>query len=276
MDARNVPAGACDCHAHVFGPLARFPFASGRSYTPAERLPADYAAMLDRVGLARGVIVQPTVYGTDNRATLAALAELGDRVRGVAVLPPDVGDNELSVCAASGVRGVRINAHTPGGTSLDDLEPLAARLRGSGWHIQIFADFPKRPDLAARIRALGVPVVIDHLGAIGPERGTGDPAFAAIVGLLRDGLCWLKLSGPYMVSRQPLPYADVAPIAAGFVEACPERLVWASDWPNPMAGENAPDAADLLALLERWAPDAAVRTRILVDNPEELYGFDRA
>jgi len=274
MDANHVPAGACDCHAHVFWPPARFPFASARSYTPPERLPSDYRAMLQRVGLARGVIVQPTVYGTDNRPTLAALAELGDRVRGVAVLSPEIADNELSALAASGIRGARINALTPGGTSLDHLEAMAARLKGSGWHIQIFADFPRRPDLIPRIRGVGVPVVIDHLGAIGPELGAGDPAFSGIVGLLRDGLCWLKLSGPYIVSRQHLPYSDIAPVAAGFVEACPERLVWASDWPHPSTNE-APDEADLLTLLDRWAPDAAIRKRILVDNPVELYGFDR-
>ena len=274
MDANHVPAGACDCHAHVFWPPARFPFASARSYTPPERLPSDYRAMLQRVGLARGVIVQPTVYGTDNRPTLAALAELGDRVRGVAVLSPEIADNELSALAASGIRGARINALTPGGTSLDHLEAMAARLKGSGWHIQIFADFPRRPDLIPRIRGVGVPVVIDHLGAIGPELGAGDPAFSGIVGLLRDGLCWLKLSGPYIVSRQHLPYSDIAPVAAGFVEACPERLVWASDWPHPSTNE-APDEADLLILLDRWAPDAAIRKRILVDDPVELYGFDR-
>jgi predicted TIM-barrel fold metal-dependent hydrolase len=275
MDLNIVPEGACDCHAHVFGPLARFPLANGRSYTPPERLPSDYRDMLDRVGLARGVIVQPTVYGTDNRATLAALVELGERVRGVAVLPPDTGDNELSALAASGIRGARINAITPGGTSLNQLEALASRLKGSGWHIQIFADFPERLDLIPRIRRLGVPVVIDHLGALGAECGADDPAFAAIVGLLRDGLCWLKLSGPYIVSRQQFPYADVAPVAGGFVEACPGRLVWASDWPHPLAGEKAPGTAELLALLDRWAPEAAVRKRILVDNPAELYGFNR-
>lgn len=268
-----VPRGACDCHAHVFGPLDRFAFIEGRSYTPPERLASDYRVLLASLGVERGIIVQPSVYGTDNGATLNALAELGDGFRGVAVLPPDVNDAVLADCAARGIRGVRLGDLLRGGVPLSHLEAMAARLKGTGWHIQIFAEFSKNPELTGRIRKLGVPVVIDHLGLIDPDLGVADPGFQAILALLRDGLGWVKLSGPYLSSRRPMPHSDVEPLVATLVEQSPDRLVWGTDWPHPSAGDALPDDLALLALLDRWVPDLATRKRILVDNPAALYGF---
>lgn len=271
--AGAVPSGACDCHAHVFGPLDRFSFIEERGYTPPERLASDYRAMLESLGIERGVIVQPSVYGTDNSATLNAIAELGSSFRGVAVLPADVDDATLADFAARRIRGVRLSDMTKGGVPLSNLEAMAARLKGSGWHIQVLAEFSKSPDLPSRLRKLGVPVVIDHLGIVNPERGTGDAAFQSILDLLRDGIAWLKLSGPYLGSRQPIPYADMQPCAEALVAAAPGRLVWATDWPHPSCGDSPPDDGALFALLDRWVPDTEMRRRILVDNPAELYGF---
>jgi len=269
----HIPRGACDCHAHVFGPLARFAFIPDRSYTPAERLSSDYRAMLDRFGIDRGVIVQPSVYGTDNGATLNAIAELGGSFRGIAVLPPDVGDKQLAEFNAQGIRGVRLSDIIKGGVPLEHLETMATRLRGGDWHIQVLAEVARDPSLAKRLGTLGVPVVIDLLGLPDPARGVGDPGFQALLSLLRDSDCWLKLSGPYLSSRHAVPYADMTPFAATLVAEVPERLVWATDWPHPAAGDAAPDAAALVALLESWAPDATIRNLILVDNPAKLYGF---
>lgn len=268
-----VPAAACDCHAHVFGPLDRFKFIEGRSYTPRERLASDYRALLDSLGIDRGVIVQPSVFGTDNGATLNAIAELGENFRGVAVLPPDVSDGVLADCAAGGIRGVRLSDMTAGGVRLSHLEAMAARVKSLGWHIQIFAEFSKETALPRRLRKLGVPVVIDHFGVVDPERGLADAGFQAVLNLLRDGVCWLKMSAPYIMSRQKDSLADVQPFAEALVEAAPDRLVWATDWPHPFCGDSPPNDADLLALLHRWAPDAALRKRILVDNPAALYSF---
>lgn len=265
--------GACDCHAHVFGPLERFAFIEGRSYTPDECLASDYRAMLASIGIERGVIVQPSVFGTDNGATLSAIAELGKNFRGVAVLPADVEDSVLSDCAAGGIRGVRLSDMTKGGVPLSQLEKMADRLRGSGWHIQVFAEFSKSPDLADRLRSLGVPIVIDHFGMIDPARGIDDPGFHAILALLRDGVGWLKLSGPYLASHQPMPHADMDALAAALVEAAPDRLVWGTDWPHPSCGNKLPDDGALRSLLDRWVPDASIRRRILVDNPAALYSF---
>ena len=271
--AQPTPRGACDCHAHVFGPLDRFKFIEGRSYTPREWLAADYRGLLDSLGIERGVIVQPSVFGTDNGATLNAIAELGENFRGVAVLPPDVSDRELADCVAGGIRGVRLSDMTAGGVPLSHLETMAARVKGMGWHIQIFAEFSKDTALPRRIRKLGVPIVIDHFGVVDPQRGVADLGFQAVLSLLRDGICWLKMSAPYIMSRQKESFADVQPFAEALVDAAPDRLVWATDWPHPFCGDSPPNDADLLALLHRWAPDAAVRKRILVDNPAALYGF---
>jgi 2-pyrone-4,6-dicarboxylate lactonase len=269
----ELPAGACDCHAHVFGPLDRFPFIAERSYTPAQTLPSDYREMLRSIGLTRGVVIQPSVFGADNAATLNAVKELGPNYRGVAVLRPEIGDRELADFMSAGVRGVRLSDLTTGGVPLSHLETMAARLKGSGWHIQIFANFSEDRELPTRIAKLGVPVVIDHLGVIDPAAGTSDPGFHAIVALLRDGLAWVKLSGAYISSKEKLPYPDVAPIASAYVAAAPDRLVWGSDWPHPAAPGAPPETRRLLELLAAWAPDVARRRQILVENPATLYGF---
>jgi 2-pyrone-4,6-dicarboxylate lactonase len=269
----ELPVGACDCHAHVFGPLDRFPFIAERSYTPAPKLPSDYHEMLRSIGLTRGVVVQPSVFGTDNAATLNAVKELGPNYRGIAVLRPEIGDRQLADLTSAGIRGVRLADHTTGGVPLSQLETMAARLKGSGWHIQVFANFSKDRELPVRIAKLGVPVVIDHLGLIDPAAGTNDPGFRAIVALLRDGLAWVKLSGAYISSKEKLPYADVAPIASAYVAAAPDRLVWGSDWPHPAVPGAPPEDRSLLKLLATWAPDAATRKQILVDNPATLFGF---
>jgi predicted TIM-barrel fold metal-dependent hydrolase len=267
-----TPRGACDCHAHIFGPESRFPYIPNRSYTPAERLPSDYAAMLKSIGIERGVIVQPSIYGTDNRATLSAIAELGANFRGVAVLPPDVDDRTLADHAAGGIRGLRLSGITPGGVGLEHLEAMAARLKGSALHIQLLANLSKERDLPARIRKLGVPVVVDHFGVVDASEGVAGEGFRNLLALVRDGLCWVKLSGLYLVTRQPAPFAEIGPLAEALVAAAPDRMVWATDWPHPASKDPVSDAG-LLTLLGDWVPDEAIRNRILVDNPARLYGF---
>ncbi len=268
-----LPDGAADCHAHVFGPLDRFAFIPDRGYTPAETRPADYRAMLDAIGLSRGVIVQPSVFGTDNGATLDAIAELGiARTRGVAVLPPDTPDATFADFALAGIRGVRLSDLTRGGVSLVHLEAMADRLRGSGWHIQVFANFTAQPKLAQRIRKLFVPVVVDHFGLLDPDAPADSDGFKALRSILIDGHAWLKLSAPYLVSRGGPPWSDVDGIALRLVADCPDRLLWGTDWPHP-AAPHPPDPGAIRASIDRWLADAATRRRVLVDNPAALYGF---
>ena len=269
------PPGATDCHAHVFGPAARYPLSPRRGYTPPDCLLADYRRMLATIGCTRAVLVQPSVYGTDNRAHLDALAEAGPAFRMVAVLEPDVPATELERLHAAGVRGVRFNLVSKGGGTAEGLARMAARIAALGWHVQVFATADALARLEPELARLPVPVVIDHMGHVTTELGLAHAGFQALLRLLRGGNAWVKLSGAYRTSREPrAPFSDVVPYARALIEAAPQRCVWGSDWPHPMVNDRPmPNDGDLADLLADWAPDAAQRQRILVDNPAALYGF---
>lgn len=271
----SVPPGACDCHAHVFGPAGRYRYATERDYTPPDAPLERYRRLLATLGVERAVLVQPSVYGTDNTAVLDALAATGERFRGVAVLPPDTPERELERLHAAGVRGVRINLVTRGGgVPLDDLERMAARIAPLGWHVQLFVTLGTLADAAPRLAALPRAPVVDHMGAVPAGTSLQHPGFQALLRLAGEGRCWVKLSGAYRLSAEDVPYADVVPYAQALVAANPERMVWGSDWPHPILHDKPmPDDGALVDLLADWAPDEAVRRRILVDNPAELYGF---
>lgn len=280
--AFRAPAGACDSHAHVFGPYQRFPLAAERSYTPAEHPAEAFIAHLEQLGLARGVLVTASACGTDNGSVLEALRRYPDRLRGIAVPAPDTSDAELDDWHAAGVRGIRINLYQVeghavyrNGVGLEVLEALAPRLAERGWHAQIWIHAPDLPALASRLRALGVPLVIDHMGRTSTARGVADPGFQSLCALLAEGAAWTKISGADRLSAAGAPYADVDPFAAALLAANPERVVWGSDWPhiNYFEARQVPDDGMLFNLLARWLPDAEARQRVLVSNPACLYGF---
>ncbi|MFZ9551394.1 MAG: amidohydrolase family protein [Hylemonella sp.] len=280
------PAGACDCHAHVFGPFARHPLALDRSYTPAEFDGDSFVAHLNGLGLSRGVLVTGSASGTDNGSVLEALLAYPDRLRGVAVATEEVGDQELDRWHAAGVRGVRANLYQldghkvyRNGVGLETLESLAPRLRERGWHAQIWVHAPDLPALSPRLRRLGVPLVIDHMGRMASSRGVQDPGFQHLCALLADGLAWTKISGAdrntaQAASHQPA-YSDIDPFALALLAANPQRVVWGTDWPhiNCFDAARVPDDGVLLNLLARWLPDARLQQQVLVDNPARLYDF---
>lgn len=269
----HMPRGACDTHAHVIGTPDRYPFVADRSYTPPPASAEDYLAMHQALGIERGVLVQVSVHGTDNRLMEETLRRYPDRLRGVAVVAPDIADAELDRLADAGVRGVRFNELFGGGIGLEPMEALAKRIVRLGWHIQLLIDARRLPALSARLQRLPVPFVIDHMGCMPTALGLDSPGFRAMAGLLAEADCWIKISGANRISSEPVPYRDTIPFARALVATRPDRLVWGSDWPHvaipgPMANDG-----DLLDLLAEWAPDEAVRNRILVDNPARLYGF---
>lgn len=267
-----APKFATDCHHHIYD--SRFPVAPQAVLRPADATVADYRALQRRIGIARHVIVQPSTYGTDNRCLLDALAQFGAEARGVAVVTPDVTDSELREMQAAGVRGIRFNLAPAGTTTLAMIAPLSGRMAELGWHIQI--NMASAQILAAEDlwRRLPCPVVFDHLAHMREPEGPNDPAFAVVARLLQAGRAWLKLSGAYMDTRVGPPgYADRTLVAQAFVREAPERLVWGSDWPHPTEKTVKPDDAVLFDLLAEWAPDLALRERILVTNPAQLYGF---
>jgi predicted TIM-barrel fold metal-dependent hydrolase len=271
--ARRAPAYSCDCHFHIFGPPDCYPFAEDRSYTPPEAGAAEYLAMLATLGIERMVIVQPSVYGFDNRCSMDAIAAFGlHRARGIVMVPPDIDGASLQALHEGGARGVRLITVAKGGAALDQLRYIADRIAPFGWHIQIYVPAQTWQELEATILDLPVPVVMDHMAGLRTDQPQDAPASRAVLRLLDSGRCWVKLSG-YRASAAGAPYADVAPLARRLAETVPERCVWGTDWPHPDLSDHMPDDGKLLDLLSEWVPDAARLHAILVDNPASLYGF---
>lgn len=267
------PPGAVDCHCHVFGPFAQFPYADDRSYTPPEASLADYMALLATLGLERSVMVQPSVYGFDNRASLDAMIAMGDKMRGVMVTAPDVSDAELQEMHDAGARGVRFNVDLKGGMSFDALHGLAERIAPMGWHIQVFAKPQSFVDAADSLEALPCDIVIDHMGHIPSSLGVQNPAFQRVLAMLRNGRTWVKISGAYRISTNIPKYADALPMARALIAEAPDNCVFGTDWPHPHFEGEMPNDGALLNFLDDASPDATTRDRILVDNPVRLYGF---
>ena len=268
----DVPAGAIDTHFHLFGEAARYAMVDEREYTPPLITPQQARHLFDTLGIARAVVIQPSIYGEDNRAQLDGAADLGLPVRAVVVAPYATSDREMAKLHDQGARALRFILAHPGGLPLADLERSAGRSKEMGWHIQFLAKGPQLVELEPRIAKLACPAVIDHIGMIRPADGAQQPAFQALLRLVRRGH-WVKLSGAYRLSQEEPPYRDLAPFVQALVAARPDRIVWASDWPHVFVKGRMPNTTDLLDLLADWVPDAATRRRILVENPAELYGF---
>jgi 2-pyrone-4,6-dicarboxylate lactonase len=239
---------------------------------PPDCLLHDYIRMLRTIGCERAVLVQPSIYGTDNTAIVEALRSDAFPMRAVAVVSENVSDRELEDLHAVGFRGIRINtaSGTPG-LKLEHAPRLASRIKPLGWHLQFYMNF--RPEHEAELGKLPVNIVIDHFGRIPTSGGLDAPAFQALLRLLRRDHCWAKLMGPYFVSDANPHYPDLVPLARAMVQAGPDRVVWGTDWPHPSARQKMPNDGDLADMLAEWVPDDAQRKRILVDNPQQLYGF---
>jgi 2-pyrone-4,6-dicarboxylate lactonase len=273
-----LPPRACDCHAHICGPRSRYAYSPARIYTPPDALLPDYRRMLDTLGVERAVLVQPSVYGTDNAALFDALASDPARLRGVAVVEPDVPQAELERLHRAGVRGVRCNIvdvkEGKGSLPMQALRALAEKIQAFGWHIEFLLHADEFPDLDRAFDGFPADVVFGHLGYMRTGSGLDAAGFRALLRLIERGRAWVKLTGPYRISDAAAsPYADVTPFARALVAAAPERIVWGSDWPHVMVKTAMPNDGTLCELLADWVPDARARRSILVDNPARLYGF---
>jgi D-galactarolactone isomerase len=270
----RAPANAADCHHHIYD--ARYPADPKAVLRPGDALVEDYRALQQRIGTTRHVIVQPSTYGVDNRCMLDALGAFGGEARAVAVVNDSVADAELKRMDALGVRGIRFNLAQAGATTAEMIEPLSKRVNALGWHIQINATAPTIMAIMDILNRVPSPIVFDHLAHIPQPAGADDPLFARVRALIDKGRTWVKLSGAYQDSKLgPPSYGDSGAVARAYVKAAPERLVWGSDWPHPSEQQGKPDDALLFDLLTDWAPDEAVRHRILVQNAEVLYGFPK-
>lgn len=283
-----MPAGACDCHTHIIGEPSQFPLFAGRTYTPETALPEEMAALHKRLGIERVVIVTPSVYGTDNRATLYGMKARGTNARGVAVIDERTSESELESLAQAGVRGIRLNLATGG---VNDPEVarqrfLAAvdRVKARNWHVQFYTSPAVISALKAAFAASPVPVVFDHFAGAEAARGIEQPGFADVLALVKSGKAYVKISGAYRISKAAPDYADAAPLARALIAANPDRILWGTDWPHTASTPPGKQPSDvtplspiddgrLLNQLAAWAPDAAMREKILIANPARLYGF---
>lgn len=270
-----VPPLSCDCHMHIYGDATEFPAAPESPFRPVPGGDFDaYVRMHRLLGLERAVVVQPSVYGTDNRCTMDAVERLGSRARAVVVVDETVEDAELQRLTEAGARGLRFFMLPGGVLGWDKLAPLAARVAPFGWHIQLQMDGRHLHEREAEIAGLGCPVVIDHNGKFLEPVETDHPGFLALCRLIDAGKAWVKTSGVYETSKDGFPdYGDVARLARALIDRFPERCVWATNWPHPSKPDDAPDDSHLLDLFERWCGSDAVLRRILVENPATLYDF---
>jgi predicted TIM-barrel fold metal-dependent hydrolase len=269
-----VPPGSVDCHTHVFN--ARYPMSPQRGYTPPNCSLDQMLRMHNRLGIERVVLTQPSVYGTDNSAILEAISSIPQQAKAVVAVNLSISDQQLATLEHKGVRGVRLNLDNSGGMpiTLEEIPKLAERISPLGWHLEFLFAGSDLVELISLLRNLPVPISIGHFGYMPATEGTVYPPFQLLLELVREGNTWIKLSAPNRLGVGDCPpWNEVVPMARALIEAAPNRMLWATDWPHPNKYDNQPNDADLLEQLEKWAPDPALRHRILVDNPVNLYRF---
>lgn len=282
----DMPAGACDCHTHIHGDPAKFPWFAGRIYTPEMALPEEMAALHKALKIQRVVIVTPSVYGTDNSATIYGMQARGKDARGVAVIDDKTSDAELARLAALGFKGIRLNLATSGVSDPEVARKrflaAAERVKSLGWHVQINTSLSVISAMKDALAASPVPVVFDHYGGAKEELGVAQPGFSDLVDLVKSGKAFVKIS----VTAGPREnYGHFTPLAQMLIAANVDRILWGTNWPHPNSAtpkDKKPtdvtplwpvDDGLVLNLLPTWAPDAAVRKKILAENPARLYGF---
>jgi len=266
------PPGACDAHCHVFGPADRFPYAPARAYTPPDAPFEALQALHQILGIERAVIVHASCHGSDMAVTLDAIARLKGAYRGVAVVRADVSDGELEALHAGGIRGVRFNfvKHLGGTPDLDVFDRVVARVERLGWHVVLHLDAGDILEHAARIAALRIPFVIDHMGRVRAKDGLDQPPFRRLLELMRNPLAWVKICGAERVSSAGAPFRDAVPFARALLAAAPDRVLWGTDWPHPNIAGDMPNDGDLVDLLAEVTDGDMLRRKVLVDNPTPL------
>ena len=273
----RAPPGACDAHIHLFGPVAKYPFAPDSPYTAHDALPETFVALQDKLGLSRAVIVSPGGYGRNYQMLADRLARFPDRFRGIALMPEDTGASEFARLTRLGVRGLRMMSAKRGPHVPNYSRDIAVRAAEHGWHVQFYPHDADIVDYADKLLALPNTIVLDHFASVPAAGGVDQAAFTTVLRMLDTGRVWVKLSGPMRCTKQNYPYPEVTPLAHALVRHAPERLVWGTDWPHVnLDGREMPNDGDLLDLLAEWVPDGATRDRILVDNARALYGFPPA
>ena len=269
----QLPAGAIDAHCHVFGPGAVFHYAANRRYTPEDAPKEMLRALHDHLGVSRAVIVQASCHGSDNRAMLDCIASDPKRYRGVAIVDDTFTDKNYDRLHAGGVRGARFNfvKHLGGAPDMGVFNRVIDRIKGRGWHVVLHVDAPSIEPLSEMIAKLPLPFVVDHMGRVPAKDGVAQEPLERLLELAKRDNAWIKVCGAERIDFPP--YDKAVPIAHRIVEVAPDRVLWGTDFPHPNASHKA-DEADLVDLVPLFAPDAARRQALLVENPARLYGFE--
>ena len=285
----DVPPGATDCAVHIYGDTKRHPFWEGRTYTPEPATVPELKQVMRALGFDRVVVVQASTYGTDNSCVVDSIRELGSGARGVAVIDDKTTEASLDDMHRGGVRGIRLSLGNQGVTdpagAKQRLKAAADRMKSrKGWSVLISGSPATWDALRVELAAVGAPIVIDHFGEPRVADGVGQPGFTAVLNLVKSGKAYVKLSNADTLTQQP-DLSDVTPYAKALIAANPQRVVWGTAWPHPSAGavpgrkptdlalHRQTDDGHVMNMLPTWAPDAAIRRMILVDNPARLYGF---
>lgn len=274
----ELPPGTIDCHAHIFGTADVYAFSPSRGYTPPEASLDSYLDLHRALGgIERAVLTQPSVYGTDNACMLDAVDKMNGKFLAVVAVDASVTDKQLEQFHVRGARGARVNLVDKGGNPFNGrraLQRFTERIKDLGWHLEVLIKVHEFDDLYVTMSKMAVDVSFGHLGYMKTDKPIEHPGFQALLKLLRDGNSWVKLTGSYRITTSSAtPYHDVAPYAKALIAANEDRIVWGTDWPHPVFKGNMPNDGALLDQLRDWAPDEALRKKILVDNPQSLYGF---
>jgi 2-pyrone-4,6-dicarboxylate lactonase len=271
----RLPPGSCDTHCHIFGPDRLYPYVPERPYTPPDAPLDMFRALHDRLGVERAVIVNATPHGRDNRVVTDAIAQSAGRYKGIANVDETFDDRQLRDLADAGIEGCRFTFLPRLGKvpDMSAFDRIIERIAGLGWHVDLYLPATLIPEFRPRLMRLPVSYVLDHMGVVDASEGLEQPGFVALLDLLRDDeKCWAKVSCPERISRAGPPFHDVAPFGRALIETAPDRVLWGTDWPHPNV-PVMPDDGDLVDLVPLYAPDPAMRQRLLVDNPTRLFRF---
>jgi predicted TIM-barrel fold metal-dependent hydrolase len=274
----DVPAGACDCHTHIHGDPEKFPFFAGRVYTPEPASPEEMSALHQALHIERVVIVTPSVYGTDNSATIYGIKARGASARGVAVIDEKTPEGELDTLGEAGFRGIRLNLATGGisdpAVARQRFQAAVERVKGRNWHVQLFTSLAVIAAIKDLVATSPVPVVFDHFGGAQAKLGPAQPGFTDLLHLVQSGNAYVKISGAYRASELAPDYGDAAPLARALIAANADRIVWGTDWPHPQWTKRMMNDAEEVELLYRYVDgDPTLLRKILVNNPARLHGF---
>jgi 2-pyrone-4,6-dicarboxylate lactonase len=273
-----LPVNACDSHAHVFGPVERYPYQEERDYTPPDASVEALLALHDTLGVSRGVLIQPSVLGTDNACILDAVAKHPERLRAVVAFSSGIDEVGIDRLHEAGARGLRLNLVVSGGmpfASFDELYQVVSMIASRGWHVELLAKAHQMADIDEHIGKLPVSIVLSHYGYMPTSRGVDDPGFQNLLSLMQDGKALVKMTAGYRITdRGGTPYEDVRPFAEALLRAAPGQVLWGSDWPHVMCRIEMPDDGVILDEVIGWInDDAGLRQQVFVDNPAALYDF---